>query len=64
MKCVSIFDVLHGDIQQEKLASETTNFSGICPDIPSHVPACLDLLEIAFGCFEGTAKLKIFTTKN
>ena len=28
-ECIDIFDVLHGVIQQGKVASETTNFGGM-----------------------------------
>ena len=42
---ISIFDFLHGDIQQEEVAeSETTAFHWVCPGILSHAEICQDLL--------------------
>ena len=45
----NFFNILHGDIHQEKVACETATFCYVCPDMPRHGQTCLNLLGITLG---------------
>ena len=57
---MDVLDVLRGDIHQEKVISQTTNYDCVmCPGMPSHVQICLDLTWVLLVSLGGIAKLKV-----
>ena len=41
-QCINMFDFLHGDIYQGKVAYEATTCGWMYPGMPSHTQTCLD----------------------
>ena len=58
-ECIHTLDFLHGDIHQEKVASETAISGWVCPGICSHAQTCLDLPRDCLEYFGGITRLKI-----
>ena len=53
---MDVLDFSHGNVYQGKVASETTNFSWVCLDMPSHAQTCLDLLGVPLGSLSYIAR--------